>query len=44
MSVTNNPFMQQGGVQASGAKGLANRFEDLAKPEEKPKIIKGKTT
>lgn len=28
----------------AGAGSLKNKFEDLAKPEPKPQIIKGKTT
>jgi len=36
-----NPWKEQ---RATGATGLKNRFEDLAKPEPKPTIIRGKTT
>jgi len=36
-----NPWKEQ---KATGATGLKNKFEDLAKLEPKPTIIKGKTT
>jgi len=50
-SASSNPWKQQeaaSGVAkptaAAGARGKAAAFEQMAKPEPKPQIIKGKTT
>jgi hypothetical protein len=41
-----NPWKNQPRVASAPqtAGGIKNKFEDLAKPEPKPQIIRGKTT
>ena len=50
-SASSNPWKQaeesSGKVRpsaAAGAKGKASMFEQLGQPEEKPKVLRGKTT